>query len=82
LRQSNGTLSPRRVRIRHTREAAMKMEEIKTKAKTMHIRVGRMKKAELIRAIQLQEGNTPCYQTEQPLCSQESCLWRDDCLGR
>jgi len=58
----------------------MKMNDIKTKAKELHIKTGKMKKTEIIRAIQAQEGNTPCYQTEQSMCSQEGCLWRDDCL--
>ncbi len=59
----------------------MNMNEIKEKARELGLRVGKMKKAELIRAIQLQEGNSPCYQTGQNLCTQESCCWRDDCLA-
>ncbi|MGV1098168.1 Rho termination factor N-terminal domain-containing protein [Thiovibrio sp. JS02] len=58
----------------------MNMNEIKAKAKELGIKVGKMKKADLIRAIQTQEGNSPCYQTDQALCNQESCSWRDDCL--
>ena len=33
---------------------------------------------DLIRAIQLAEGNSPCYQSEiAPVCGIEDCLWRD-----
>jgi len=58
----------------------MNMTQIKEKAKKLGIKTGKLKKAELIRAIQIHEGNSPCYQTDQILCNQESCCWRDDCL--
>jgi len=33
---------------------------------------------DLIRAIQVAEGNGPCYQSEiAPVCGIEDCLWRD-----
>jgi hypothetical protein len=38
----------------------------------------KLKKAELIRAIQSQEGNAPCFQTMTD-CREEPCLWRSDC---
>lgn len=59
----------------------MKMADIQSKAKAMGIKPGKMKKAELIRTIQHQEGNSTCYQTAiEQNCTQESCCWRDDCL--
>lgn len=59
----------------------MKLEEIKIIAKQHDIRPGRMKKAELVQAIQRSEGNTPCFATEQAEeCGQTSCLWREDCV--
>ncbi len=59
----------------------MKLLEIKTVAKTKGIRAGKMKKAELIRAIQRAEGNYDCYgSATSGFCDQMDCLWREDCL--
>ncbi len=59
----------------------MKMTDIQNKAKSLGIKPGKMKKVELIRTIQSQEGNFSCFQTNNDgQCSQESCCWRDDCL--
>lgn len=60
----------------------MKMVDIQKKAKALGIKPGKMKKTELIRSIQSEEGNYSCFLTEgNTQCSQESCCWRDDCLG-
>ncbi|MHC1759389.1 MAG: SAP domain-containing protein [Negativicutes bacterium] len=58
----------------------MKLLEVKEIAKGMGIRLGKMNKAEIIRAIQAQEDNTPCFETFVENCGQENCLWRDDCI--
>jgi len=59
---------------------AMKIGEIKEIAKQRGIVSGRMKKAELVRAIQQTEKNDPCFETGISVtCGQESCLWREDC---
>lgn len=59
----------------------MKMADIQNKAKALGIKPSKMKKAELIRSIQNEEGNFSCFQTsDSGQCSQESCCWRDDCL--
>ena len=59
----------------------MKLEEIKVIAKRHDIKVAKLKKAELVRAIQSAEGNSACFETGQPSeCGQEGCLWRADCL--
>ena len=40
------------------------------------------KKPDLIRAIQIAEGNTPCFGTRpNGSCEQQSCCWRPDCLA-
>ena len=58
----------------------MKLAEIKIKAKALGIAPGKLKKAELIRAIQLAEGNPVCFETAQAeACGQTACLWRPDC---
>lgn len=58
----------------------MKLDEIKEIARQHGIKVGRMKKAELVKAIQLAEQNDPCFETgKSAVCEQEECLWREDC---
>ncbi len=59
----------------------MKTEDIKEIAKRHDIKVGKLKKAELVRAIQQAEGNDVCFESNQASeCGQENCLWRTDCL--
>lgn len=58
----------------------MLVNEIKKIAKSMDINPGKLKKADLIHAIQLKEGNTPCYETSDGTCDQMNCRWREDCL--
>ncbi|HIJ80911.1 MAG TPA: SAP domain-containing protein [Desulfuromonadales bacterium] len=58
----------------------MKLEEIKEIAKQHSIKTGKMKKAELVKAIQQAEGNVVCFETNQSdTCGQNACLWRPDC---
>lgn len=58
----------------------MKLDEIKEIAKQRNIKAGKMKKAELVRAIQQAEENAVCFETgEAGACGQDSCLWREDC---
>jgi hypothetical protein len=58
----------------------MKLDEIKEIAKKHNIKIGKMKKAELVRAIQQAESNVECFETEKAsVCGQDKCLWREDC---
>jgi len=57
----------------------MKLTEVKEIAKGMGISPKRMNKSQIIRQIQTQEGNSPCFDTSMRNCGQEDCLWRDDC---
>ena len=58
----------------------MKLEEIKVKAKALGFAPGKLKKTELIRAIQRAEQNPDCFETVQAEdCAQDACLWRPDC---
>lgn len=58
----------------------MKLEEIKEIAKQHDIKAGKMKKADLVRAIQSAEGNEICFETgRSDSCGQMECLWRSDC---
>ena len=59
----------------------MQMTEIKTIAKQYGVKPSKLKKAELIKLIQLTEGNLDCFATPAVgYCNQEKCLWRSDCL--
>ena len=58
----------------------MDMTQVKEKAKQLGIQVGKMKKVDLIRAIQSKEGNFPCFETAKEYCNQLACAWRKACL--
>jgi hypothetical protein len=61
-------------------EKSMSMPEIKMKAKMLGITPGKMKKAELIHAIQQAEGCTQCYGRSGGQCSYFDCCFMKDCL--
>ena len=59
----------------------MNMQDIRKMAKRLDINTKRVKKLELVRSIQLEEGNFACFMTaEKGICDQDGCLWRKDCL--
>jgi hypothetical protein len=60
-------------------DIGMTVKEIKKLAKERGINGSKMLKADLIRAIQIQEGNTPCFQTGIVPCPQAGCCWWGDC---
>ena len=59
----------------------MALKELKEKAKILGIKtkIG-MKNTDLIRSIQITEGNFSCFGTAKDFCNQMSCCWREDCL--
>lgn len=58
----------------------MNIEEVKEIARGRGIKAGRMKKADIIRAIQIMEENLPCFETGRSAeCGEGGCLWREDC---
>lgn len=58
----------------------MKVENIKEIARERGIKTGKMKKVELIRIIQEQEGNPTCFASGKAgECGENRCLWREDC---
>lgn len=59
---------------------AMTMAEIKAKAKSLGISAGKMKKVELVHAIQTAENCTPCYGRSNGDCPWTQCCWRGDCF--
>lgn len=58
----------------------MNMTEAREKAIKLGIKPGKMKKVDLVRAIQNKEGYSSCYQTGLDSCDQYECCWRSDCL--
>ncbi len=57
----------------------MKLADIRTKARDLGVKnYSRLNKADLIKAIQTTEGNSPCYQ-EIVDCRVDNCLWEGDC---
>ena len=58
------------------------LPDIKKKAKEMGIAGTKMKKDDLILAIQKAEGNFPCFKSATSMCDQWTCLWRDECLSK
>lgn len=62
------------------KEQRMGMPEIRIKAKALGITPGRMKKADLIHAIQMAEGCTPCFGRSGGQCAHTDCCFMKDCL--
>jgi hypothetical protein len=59
----------------------MTWNDIKKKAAALGVQPGKMKKPELILAIQVAEGNTPCFGTNVSDCPYADCCWWDDCAA-
>ena len=58
----------------------MTFAEIKQIATEHGIRVVGAKKVDIVRAIQRQEGNTPCFASGKTAeCGQPHCLWFASC---
>lgn len=58
----------------------MKVEEIREIARQRGLKLGKIKKAEMIRVIQKSEGNEACFANGTAAeCGQGNCLWRHDC---
>jgi hypothetical protein len=56
------------------------MPEIRKKAKALGITPGKLKKAELIHTIQVNEGCTPCFGRSYGNCTSTDCCFMTDCL--
>ena len=60
----------------------MNFNEIRKMAKNMSINTYRMKKMDMIRAIQRAENNIECYGTQRvENCHEDGCLWRNECFS-
>lgn len=59
----------------------MKMDDIRTLARTAGVRPGKLNKTDLVRSIQRHEGNFDCFATAfEGHCDQHHCRWREDCF--
>ncbi len=59
----------------------MRIQEIRSIAKARGIKSAKLSKADLIRTIQREEGNSPCFGAAVGgSCDQANCAWREDCL--
>jgi len=59
----------------------MTIKQVKEIAKSIGMKVGNMKKENIIRGIQRAEGNFDCFGTAiSGECDQFNCSWREDCL--
>jgi len=57
----------------------MVMTQIRQIAKKLSIRAGKSRKTELIRKIQIKEGNLGCFNTQRTDCHEAQCCWKEDC---
>lgn len=59
----------------------MNMQEIRERATAAGVNgAAKLRKAELIRKIQQNEGNSPCFGADwRQSCAEMFCCWRDDC---
>lgn len=60
----------------------MNMQGVRERAKMIDLKPGKMKKIDLIRAIQAKEGNSVCFAIGKEACDQPECCWKDDCLSQ
>ncbi len=60
----------------------MNVTEIRDRARSAGVKqASKLRKADLIRAIQITEGNQDCYGAGWRFaCTQADCCWREDCL--
>jgi hypothetical protein len=59
----------------------MKVAEVRELARQHGLKTTRKTKTNMIKQIQLAEGNFDCFSTAtNGYCNQDSCLWRPDCF--
>lgn len=61
-------------------ERELNWVEMRRYARSKGVNPGKLRKTELIRAIQAAEGNPQCFATERrDHCPETACLWERDC---
>ena len=58
----------------------MKFTELRVIAKNTGVKTVKSNKRDIIRQIQIKEGNIPCFDTGLYDCKQFNCMWREDCI--
>jgi hypothetical protein len=58
----------------------MNWNEIRKRARSAGIATRNRKKTDLVRAIQLAEGNFDCFGRSAGYCDRWDCVWRGECL--
>jgi len=62
-------------------ETIMKLENVRSIARSHSIRPCRLSKSDLTRTIQTENANFNCFATAASgTCDQMYCLWREDCF--
>jgi hypothetical protein len=62
-------------------ESIMKLEDVRSFARSHSIKPDHLSKSALIKTIQVDEGNFDCFATAcSGECDQSACLWREDCF--
>ena len=62
-------------------ESKMNLQEVKRIAKTIGVKPGKLSKTNLIKNIQLIEGNFDCFSSATSgECDQTGCIWKADCF--
>ena len=60
----------------------MQLQEVRSIAKNIGLKPGKLSKQNLIQEIQRAEGNFACFATAiTGECDQMSCCWREDCFA-
>ncbi len=60
----------------------MNLQEIRQLARNQGLKPNKLSKLDLVRQIQLNEGNFDCFATAyDQVCDQYGCLWRKDCFA-
>lgn len=60
----------------------MKLEQVRSIAKSNGVSPGKLRKRDLIKSIQAADGNFDCFASAcNAECDQHRCLWRDDCFS-
>jgi hypothetical protein len=66
----------------NSRRKIMDIEAVRSFAASQSIESGSRSKAELIKTIQLTEGNFDCFSSAcRGECDQQGCYWREDCFS-
>ena len=57
------------------------MQQVRYIAREKGLNIAKQNKVELIRHVQLEEGNLACFATDvDATCPRYQCMWREDCF--